>query len=243
MTIANGAQQAITLGQQAEDASIRRRPPMVYNPPLSPVFELLFSDDDLLVFNKPSGLLSVPGKALEHKDSLQTRVQRVWPSATIVHRLDMATSGIMIMALNKASHRHISKQFELREVSKVYFARVYGKPQESSGTIDLPLICDWPNRPMQKVDFEHGKKASTHWRKVSTNENSSLIELKPITGRSHQLRVHMLSLGHPILGDKLYASPEAKALSPRLCLHAADIKFRHPVSEQPLHFCSKFNFD
>lgn len=230
-------------GHQAVDTTIRRRPPMVYNPPLSPVFDLLYADNDLLVLNKPSGLLSVPGKAVEHKDSLQTRIQRVWPSATIVHRLDMATSGIMVMALNKASHRHISRQFELREVSKVYFARVYGELQAPSGIIELPLICDWPNRPMQKVDFEYGKKACTHWRKISTNTISSLVELKPITGRSHQLRVHMLSLGHPILGDKLYASPEAKALSPRLCLHAADIKFRHPVSEAPLHFNSAFDFD
>lgn len=213
-----------------------------YAPPQFPVFEILYQDDDLLVLNKPSGLLSVPGKALEHKDSLQIRVQRVWPTATIVHRLDMATSGLMIMALNKPSHRHISKQFETRLVDKTYYARVFGHLQKLSGKVELPLICDWPNRPKQMVSFEHGKAACTHYEVVSTNSNTSLVKLTPITGRSHQLRVHMLSLGHPILGDRLYAHDEAKALSKRLCLHANQISFAHPISGKSLNFTSEFSF-
>lgn len=213
-----------------------------YAPPQFPAFEILYQDDDLLVLNKPSGLLSVPGKALEHKDSLQVRVQRVWPTATIVHRLDMATSGLMIMALNKPSHRHISKQFETRLVDKTYYARVFGHFEALSGKVELPLICDWPNRPKQMVSFEHGKAACTHYEVVSTSHNTSLVKLTPITGRSHQLRVHMLSLGHPILGDRLYAHDQAKALSDRLCLHANKISFTHPSTGEPLNFTSAFFF-
>jgi tRNA pseudouridine32 synthase/23S rRNA pseudouridine746 synthase len=206
------------------------------------MFEVVYKDEQIIVFNKPSGLLTVPGKAPEHKDSLQSRVQRVWPTATIVHRLDMATSGLLIMALDKASHRHISKQFELRQVSKTYYARVLGTPQHHSGTIELPLICDWPNRPKQMVDHENGKKACTHWELISSNTDSSLIKLNPITGRSHQLRVHMLAIGHEILGDRLYASEKGKALSPRLCLHAFNISFAHPLSEEALHFEIPYTF-
>jgi tRNA pseudouridine32 synthase/23S rRNA pseudouridine746 synthase len=218
------------------------RPLMQYDPPLHPAFELVYKDDDLLVFNKPSGLLTVPGKAPQHKDSLQLRVQRVWPCATIVHRLDMATSGLLIMALNKAAHRHISKQFETRQVQKTYYARVLGVPTELSGTIELPLLCDWPNRPKQMVDGENGKPACTHWEYVSGDVESSLIKLNPITGRSHQLRVHMLALGHEILGDKLYASDKGKAMSSRLCLHAFNISFAHPVSADDLYFETPYTF-
>lgn len=213
-----------------------------YAPDIKPAFDLLYADDDLLVFNKAAGLLSVPGKALEHKDSLERRVQRVWPTATIVHRLDMATSGLMLMALNKESHRHISKQFELREISKTYYARVYGKPTSVMGSVKLPLICDWPNRPKQMVDIENGKNALTHWLCLSSGQNSSLIKLTPITGRSHQLRVHMQAIGHPILGDRLYAHPKALQASKRLCLHAAQIVFKHPTSQAPLKFESPHNF-
>lgn len=214
-----------------------------YAPPTEPCFELVYSDDDILVFNKPSGLLSVPGKAPQHRDSLQIRVQRIWPSATIVHRLDMATSGLMIMALNKPAHRHVSQQFEMRKIKKTYFAKVYGQPSGQTGTVTLPLICDWPNRPKQKVDLEHGKKAHTHWQKVDSDQSSSLIKLNPVTGRSHQLRVHMLSIGHPIVGDKLYAHEEAKAMSSRLCLLAQSIEFLHPRHEHPLKFELPYCFD
>ena len=212
-----------------------------YAPVQRPAFEVLYQDNDIVVLNKPSGLLSVPGKAFVHKDSLQTRVQRVWPTATIVHRLDMATSGIMIMALNKDSHRHISKQFETRMVSKTYYANIYGIPTSLNGTIELPLICDWPNRPKQMVDYERGKHACTHYEVINQHttekgEHYSFVKLTPVTGRSHQLRVHMLALGHPILGDRLYAHQEALNMSPRLCLHASFIEFAHPSTGKDIHF-------
>lgn len=207
-----------------------------YNPPTKPYLDIVYQDNDLVLLNKPSGLLSVPGKALEHADSLQTRVQRVLPSATVVHRLDMATSGLMLMALNKPAHRHISKQFELRQTHKVYQAIVFDIVKDDSGEISLPLICDWPNRPKQMVDFERGKKAFTKWQVLERYHNTTRVELSPITGRSHQLRVHMLSMDHPIIGDRLYAHTDALALADRLNLHAMTLSFKHPVSEETLHF-------
>ncbi len=211
-----------------------------YNPPLNPYLEIVFQDDDIVIFNKPSGLLSVPGK--EHADCLQARAQTVFPTATIVHRLDMATSGLMVMALNKPAHRHISKQFELRETAKVYQAIVFDILQQDSGVINLPLICDWPNRPKQIVDHERGKKALTHWRVLERNANTTRVELKPVTGRSHQLRVHMLSIQHPIIGDTLYAHEQALDMADRLNLHAMFLSLRHPVTEQTLYFESKVPF-
>ena len=211
-----------------------------YCPPMTPYLDIVFQDDDILVLNKPSGLLSVPGK--EHADCLQARAQKVFPTATVVHRLDMATSGLMVMALNKPAHRHISKQFELRETAKTYQAIVFGLVQKDSGEINLPLICDWPNRPKQMVDHEHGKKALTHWRVLERNNNRTRMELKPVTGRSHQLRVHMLSMQHPILGDGLYAHGQALEMTDRLNLHAMFLSFRHPVSEQTLDFTSQVPF-
>lgn len=213
-----------------------------YSPSLNPYLEIVYQDDNLVVLNKPSGLLSVPGKALEHKDCLQSRVQSVFPTATVVHRLDMATSGLMVMALNKAAHRHISKQFELRQTEKYYQAIVYGDLAEKEGQVDLPLICDWPNRPKQMVDHERGKKALTHWSVIQRYEVTTRVELKPVTGRSHQLRVHMLSLGHPIIGDRLYAHPDALAMASRLNLHAKTLSFRHPVTEQTLSFDTEVPF-
>jgi tRNA pseudouridine32 synthase/23S rRNA pseudouridine746 synthase len=209
-----------------------------YAPPTSPYLHILFQDEHVVVLNKPSGLLSVPGKASEHKDSLQTRVQRVYPTATIVHRLDMATSGILLMAMNKPAHRHISKQFELRQTAKSYAARVFGNVQQDTGTVDLPLNCDWPNRPKQMVDHQRGKAAQTHWQVLQRNDDDTYLELIPITGRSHQLRVHMLSLGHPILGDRLYAHEQALAMATRLQLHAQRLSFFHPHSEKWLKFDS-----
>jgi tRNA pseudouridine32 synthase/23S rRNA pseudouridine746 synthase len=213
-----------------------------YAPPLDPYLTILYQDEDILVLDKPAELLTVPGKALEHRDSLQIRVQRVFPTATIVHRLDMATSGILIMALNKPAHVNLSRQFENRLTSKTYFARVFGHIERDSGKIDLPLICDWPNRPKQMVDHEHGKPSQTHWQVIQRDAKSTLVELTPITGRSHQLRVHMLALGHPILGDRLYAHQEAKVNNPRLCLHAQMHEFSHPVSGEKLRFESLHSF-
>ena len=211
-----------------------------YNPPLKPYLDIVFQDDDILVLNKPSGLLSVPGK--EHTDCLQARVQRVFPTATVVHRLDMATSGLMVMALNKSAHRHISKQFELREIAKTYQAMVFNIVQQDFGEINLPLICDWPNRPKQMVDHQQGKKALTQWRVLKRYANTTRLELKPVTGRSHKLRVHMLSIQHPIIGDTLYAHNQALKMADRLNLHAMFLSFRHPVTEQTLHFESNVPF-
>lgn len=213
-----------------------------YSPPLEPYLHILYQDDDILVLDKPSGLLSVPGKAKEHADSLQNRVQRVFPTSTVVHRLDMATSGIMVMAMNKAAHRHISRQFELRQTQKSYQAVIYGQPVNDAGEIDLPLICDWPNRPKQMVDKLNGKKALTRWQIVSRSELSCRIDLFPVTGRSHQLRVHMLSIGHPIIGDRLYANPHALSLGKRLHLHAKNLGFSHPTSGKNLIFHSEVPF-
>ena len=211
-------------------------PDFIYQPPMSPYLDIVYQDDDIVVLNKGSGLLSVPGRLVEHQDCLQTRVCKVLPTATIVHRLDMATSGIMIMALNKAAHVAISRQFEHRKTQKRYIARVYGRVTEQTGEIDLPLICDWPNRPKQKVDHEQGKKSLTRYQVLSYEDNSTLVELTPITGRSHQLRVHMLALGHPIQGDRLYAHDKALSISPRLQLHAQMLTITHPVSGESLTF-------
>lgn len=213
-----------------------------YNPPTQPYLTIVYQDDDILVLDKPSELLTVPGKALGHKDSLELRAKRVFPTATIVHRLDMATSGVIVMAMNKHSHRNLSRQFEQRQTSKMYKARVHGKLNKSAGMVDLPLICDWPNRPKQMVDFERGKPSQTLFQVIAAEENATVVELTPITGRSHQLRVHMLSLGHPILGDRLYAHPEALAMAPRLQLHACRLGLTHPVTEDKLVFESPCEF-
>ncbi len=161
---------------------------------------ILYQDEHIMVVNKPSGLLSVPGRLEEHKDSVMTRIQRDFPQAESVHRLDMATSGVIVVALNKAAERELKRQFREREPKKQYVARVWGHPQPAEGLVDLPLICDWPNRPMQKVCYETGKAAQTEYEVLEyAEDNTARVRLKPITGRSHQLRVHMLALGHPIL--------------------------------------------
>ena len=165
-----------------------------YNPPQEPWLHILYQDDHIMVVNKPSGLLSVPGRLEEHKDSVMTRVQRDYPAAESVHRLDMATSGVIVVALTKAAERELKRQFREREPQKTYVARVWGHPQPEKGLVDLPLICDWPNRPKQKVCFETGKSAQTEYQVLDyASDNSARVQLKPITGRSHQLRVHMLA--------------------------------------------------
>lgn len=199
-----------------------------YQPPLEPWLHILYQDAHILVVNKSSGLLSVAGRLPEHRDSIMTRVQRDFAKAESVHRLDMATSGVMVIALTKAAERELKRQFREREPEKTYIARVWGSLSGDKGLVDLPLICDWPNRPMQKVCFETGKAAQTEWQVVEREAQSCRVILKPITGRSHQLRVHMLALGHPILGDNFYAHPPAKALAPRLQLHAEQLTISHP---------------
>ena len=221
-------------------------PDFVYRPPMYPYLEIIYQDKDIVIVNKPSGLLTVPGRLPEHQDCLQNRVQRVLPTATIVHRLDMATSGLLIMALNKPAHVNISRQFETRKISKTYIARVYGEIVLSEGEVNLPLICDWPNRPKQMVDHERGKKSLTKYKVLSRTtleqHPTSLVELTPITGRSHQLRVHMLALGHPILGDRLYAHKDALSLANRLQLHALEINFQHPTTNEQLTFIAPCKF-
>ncbi len=221
-------------------------PDFIYNPPMLPYLDIIYQDNDIIIVNKASGILSVSGRLPEHQDCLENRVQRVLPTATIVHRLDMATSGLMIMALNKAAHVAISRQFEKRQTKKSYIARVYGQIANNEGSIDLPLICDWPNRPKQMVDHDYGKAALTHYKVLSRDESpehhSTLVELTPITGRSHQLRVHMLALGHPILGDRLYAHKDALALSNRLKLHALNIQFTHPSTLEDISFSAQCPF-
>lgn len=218
-------------------------PDFIYLPPMHPYLDVVYQDDDVVVLNKASGLLTVPGRLPEHQDCLQHRVQRVLPTATTVHRLDMATSGIIIMALNKPAHVHISQQFEHRKTEKRYLARVFGRLKETQGEIALPLICDWPNRPKQMVDHQRGKKALTQYQVLHFDGENTLVALTPVTGRSHQLRVHMLAIGHPILGDRLYAHDQALTLSDRLQLHAQILSLAHPNSQEKMIFTADCPFD
>ncbi len=203
-----------------------------YFPPPDTGLDVRHIDADLLIIDKPSGLLSVPGRGPGMDDNLASRVQARYPEALTVHRLDMDTSGLLVMARNAAAHRALGRLFESRQVEKEYIAVVAGRLAESERSIDLPLITDWPNRPRQAVDFVQGKPALTHLAVLSYDATSDTtrVLLKPETGRSHQLRVHLQAIGHPILGDDLYAPPEILAQAPRLLLHAAAIAFLHPAS-------------
>ncbi|TQV72005.1 RNA pseudouridine synthase [Aliikangiella marina] len=215
-----------------------------YQPPINPYLTIIYRDEDIVVCDKPSGLLSVRGKARAHQDSLQFRCELVWPNIGVVHRLDMGTSGIMMMALNRNSLSHLSKQFQQRTTQKTYIADIWGRPAQNSGTVELPLIVDWPKRPRQKVCFETGKSAITHWKLIDSdsNANHSRVQLTPITGRSHQLRVHMAELGYPIIGDKFYAKGDALLASSRLHLHAHKLSVLHPRTNEILTFESPIPF-
>lgn len=202
-----------------------------YNPPTHPWVDIVFEDEHILVANKPSGLLSVPGRLVEHYDSLWSRLVDLYPDIQVVHRLDMDTSGLMLLAKHKQAERALKKQFQYRLTHKIYYARVWGQLESAEGEVDLPLICDWEYRPRQKVCFEHGKPSQTRYQVVKHEEKTTLVRLLPITGRSHQLRVHMQALGHPIVGDEFYSSGEAFTFSPRLALHAAELSFYHPHNE------------
>lgn len=195
-------------------------------------FETIYADMHLLVLNKSSGLLSVPGKGLGKQDCLSARVQEHYPEALIVHRLDMATSGLMLMARGHAMQTALSKLFEIRAIHKRYAAVVTGQMNTSPDwqLIDLPIALDWPNRPL-RVIHANGKPSQTCWRALcyDTETNTTRVELKPITGRSHQLRVHLKALGHPIVGDALYAPADVEAMAPRLLLHACELQFSHPA--------------
>lgn len=211
-----------------------------YNPPNEPL-KIVHQDHELLIVDKPTGLLSVPGKGAHLADCLIARVQAVFPEALLVHRLDRDTSGIMIFAMSPHAQRHLGLQFEKRQTKKVYVARVWGQVAEKTGTVDLPLIVDWPNRPLQHVNFETGKPAVTDWRVVKYEDGNTRVRLYPHTGRSHQLRVHMKEIGHPILGDPFYASGEARDF-PRLMLHAERLRVRHPDGGDVMNFRAKCPF-
>jgi len=206
----------------------------IYAPPDDPL-DILHDDADLLVVSKPAGLLSVPGKGADLADCLLTRVQAVFPTALLVHRLDRDTSGVMVFAQTPAAQRHLGLQFERRLVKKSYLAWVRGAMTAPRGRVDLPLAVDWPNRPRQKVDHVNGRAAVTDWRKLRIRGDTTRVRLMPLTGRSHQLRVHMLSIGHPILGDPFYAEGEARE-APRLMLHSEELRLRHPDGGKGMRF-------
>ena len=211
-----------------------------YTPPQDPL-EILHARAQILAVNKPAGLLSVPGRGEHLADCLLSRVQGAYPEALLVHRLDRDTSGVIVFALTPHAQRHLSMQFEKRTTKKVYVARVAGQLEPKSGTVDLPLIVDWPNRPKQMVCHETGKPAVTDWKVVKYEAGATRVRLTPKTGRSHQLRVHMLALAHPILGDPLYASGAALD-HPRLMLHSEELRIKHPDSAQSLKFRAKTPF-
>ena len=204
--------------------------------PLSNI-QILHQDPCFLIVNKPSLLLSVPGRADDNKDCLITRLQdNGYPEARIVHRLDWETSGILVIARDPGSHRELSRQFQDRETEKTYIALCWGQPDQYSGHIDLPLRYDPDNKPRHIVDHQLGKSAQTFWRILERHPDHCRIELTPITGRSHQLRVHMLAIGHPLLGDRLYAEGPALAACDRLALHAQRLVISHPHNGERLTF-------
>ncbi len=206
---------------------------------------LIHVDDALIVANKPAGLLAVPGRGPDNADCLSARVQAQYADAMVVHRLDMATSGLMLFARGALVQRSLSQAFAQRRIDKAYIAVVNGRPEAAAGLIDLPLIADWPQRPRQRVDLAHGKPSVTHWQVIEVIEPESghcadtarsRLALQPITGRTHQLRVHLAAIGHAILGDALYASTPVAAAAPRLLLHASGLGLAHPVLGTPLRF-------
>jgi tRNA pseudouridine32 synthase/23S rRNA pseudouridine746 synthase len=205
---------------------------------------LVYLDEHLLVLDKPAGLLAVPGRGEDKQDCLSARAQRLWPDALVVHRLDMATSGLFLMARGLHMQRVLSRAFAERQVGKRYEAVVAGRMGDvgEQGVIELPLAADWPNRPLQKVDPERGRPSTTRWKVLAFGDDSTRLALEPVTGRSHQLRVHLLAVGHPILGDTLYAPAAVRSRAPRLLLHACALRLAHPASREPLAFDSPAPF-
>jgi tRNA pseudouridine32 synthase / 23S rRNA pseudouridine746 synthase len=211
--------------------------------------QAVYADEHLLVLDKPAGLLCVPGRGADKQDCLSVRVQQVYPDALVVHRLDMATSGLWLMARGSRAQRALGEAFAQRQVSKRYVAVVAGCPGTSLPPdqwelIDLPIAADWPNRPRRIIQLERGKPSQTRWRVLAYDEQADVtrVALEPLTGRSHQLRVHLQALGHPILGDALYAPPEIQARAPRLLLHATELQFAHPVTGATMAFSSPAAF-
>ena len=195
-----------------------------------------------MVLDKPHGLLTVPGKHPHLADCLERRAAAQFSGALIVHRLDKDTSGLIVLGLTPEAHAHVGLQFEKRLVSKTYIARIWGEMKNPSGTVDEPIITDWPNRPKQKIDHENGREAITDYEIISVKDKVTRVLLSPKTGRSHQLRVHMLHLGHPILGDNLYAHDNALDGAPRLQLHATSLSISHPTTGERMAFNSTCPF-
>lgn len=211
-----------------------------YDPPTDPL-EILYEDAQLIAVNKPAGLLSVPGRGEHLADCLLSRLQAAFPDSLLVHRLDRDTSGVIVFALTPHAQRTLSMQFETRVAKKTYVARVWGRLEPKEGTVDLPLTVDWPNRPRQMVCHDSGRPAVTDWKVVKYGENETSVRLFPRTGRSHQLRVHMLALGHPILGDPLYATGPARDF-PRLMLHSEELRIKNPEGGVSLKIRAKVPF-
>lgn len=213
--------------------------PWMMNPAAPPI-ELIYADQALLVLRKPSGLLSVPGRGPDKADALSARVQQRWPDARVVHRLDQATSGLMLMALGPATQRALDAAFRERRIAKTYEALVAGCPTAESGVIDAPIGRDWAQRPLRRID-PAGAPSLTHWLRLTgpAPPAASRLRLQPLTGRSHQLRVHLAALGHPILGDALYGDATR---APRLCLHACALHLAHPLDGHALHFADPAPF-
>ena len=205
---------------------------------------LVWVDEHLVVLDKPAGLLAVPGRGGDKQDCLSARAQALWPDALVVHRLDMATSGLFLMGRGIHMQRALSRAFAERAVRKRYEAVVAGTlgVPGNQGVIELPLAPDWPNRPLQKVDREHGRPSTTRWEVLAAGADTTRLALEPVTGRSHQLRVHLQAVGHPILGDPLYAPPEVQRAAARLLLHACALQLAHPASGEPLSLASAVPF-
>jgi tRNA pseudouridine32 synthase/23S rRNA pseudouridine746 synthase len=205
---------------------------------------LVYVDESLLVLDKPAGLLAVPGRGEDKQDCLSARAQALWPDALVVHRLDMATSGLFLMGRGIHMQRLLSRAFAERQVHKAYQAVVAGAlgAPGAQGEIALPLAADWPNRPRQKVDPDAGRPSLTRWTVLAVEGDTTRLALEPVTGRSHQLRVHLQGIGHPIVGDALYAPPEVAARSPRLLLHANALQLAHPATGEALAFASPVPF-
>jgi tRNA pseudouridine32 synthase/23S rRNA pseudouridine746 synthase len=215
-------------------------PDFDYFPPDTPL-QFLHEDAQILVLDKPAGLLSVPGKLEGRQDSLLTRLQAARWDALLVHRLDCDTSGVIIFARTKQAQGFLGQEFEKRRAQKTYIARVHGQIEGESGTVDLPLGSDWDYRPRQKVDHQHGRPAQTDWQVIGRSATETRVRLMPHTGRSHQLRVHMLALGHPIIGDQIYA-PETSRQHPRLMLHAETLSLHHPATGERVSFTAPVPF-
>ena len=210
-------------------------------PPIGDI-KYLYVDDQIIVVDKPANMLSVPGNTPEKQDCLISHVNKKFANARIVHRLDFCTSGLMVIGQNKEAHRELSRQFQERETKKIYIAKVYGNPEKVAGKINLPVRCDWERRPRQIVDHELGKRAETLWRVLGQYNNYCRMKLTPVTGRTHQLRVHMQAIGHPILGDEFYAHKEAFSMAERLTLHAQELTFKHPSEKELVLFKSNVPF-